>query len=198
MPSSETAIINAALRKIGGKRIASRTDGSKEANVADDLFDSVRDDLLRSHNWNFASKSVELARSATTPVLEFDYGYAVPSDWLRTVSVHDNDAGAGALAFREELLNSQRVLLAGAENVYLRYVARVEDPNLWPSDFIAALEFALARDLAIPVAQSSALHEAMDGLATKWIRRAKSHDAMGSPPAKRPAGSWATARQGWR
>jgi len=198
MPTSTTDIVNASLRLIGGKRITSLTDGSKEANVAGDLFDGIRDDLLRSHKWNFATKSVQLARSATTPVLEFDYGYAVPSDWIRTVSVHDNDAGLSGIAFREELLNSQRVIMANAENVYIRYVAMIDDPNLWPADFIKAMEYALARDMAIPVAQSNTVQQSMDDLANKWLRKARSQDAMGSPPEKRPSGSWATARQGWR
>ena len=52
--ASETGIINSALRKLGATRIVNRTDGSVSANIADDLFNDVRDRMLRSGKWNFA------------------------------------------------------------------------------------------------------------------------------------------------
>ena len=66
MPA-ETDIVNVALRLICGSPITSMTDGTKNGNVANDVFDELRDDMLRSHNWNFATKRASLARSATTP-----------------------------------------------------------------------------------------------------------------------------------
>ena len=194
----ETNIINAALRRIGGERITSRTDGSKNANVANDLYDEIRDDLLRSHPWNFATKRVKLAQSATDPVFEFDHAYPLPFDWMRTVSVHDNDAGHGTILFRMELNGTQRAIIASSDDVYLRYISKVTDANLMTPDFRKAFEFALSRDMSIPVASSNSLHDRMALLAQSSLNKARSNDALGASPELRPRGSWASSRGGWR
>src|SRR5687768_15522866 len=110
MPS-DTDVVNVAMRLIGQSPIVSLSDGTANANTADDLYEAVRDDLLRSHPWNFATKRVQLARSATTPGFEFDYAYVLPADWLRTISVHDNDAGHGTILYRTEQVNGQNVVV---------------------------------------------------------------------------------------
>lgn len=194
--ASETGIANAALRLIGGERITSFTDGSKNANVIQDCYAEVRDDLLRSHDWNFATKRQKLARSSTAPAFGFDYAYTLPSDWLRTVSVHDNDAGTGTFVYKTEQVGDQRVIVCDAEDVYLRYVAQVTDPNMMPADFRRALEFALARDIAVPIASSNTLEDQLAKRTKSMRAKAMSTDAMGSFPDPRPRGSWADSRGG--
>ena len=196
--SSGTIIINQALRAIGGDRITSRTDGSVNANIADDIYDEVRDRLLRSHPWNFATKRQQLSRSATAPAFEFDYAYPLPSDWIRTISVHDNDSGYGTLLYREELVASQRCIVASSDSIYLRYVYQITDANLMAADFRAALASALARDMAIPVASSNTLREEMAAQHLQDILKAKNSDAQGGFPEMRPRGSWASSRGGYR
>lgn len=199
--SSETDIANRAMRLLKANRITSMGDGSDNANAANDVYTEVRDSLLRSHNWNFASRRVKLAQSSTTPVFEFDNAYALPSDWLRTVSIHDNDAGAGAVLFREEEVGGQGVILCSADEVWMRYVYRVTDVNRMAADFRTALAFELA--LAMPgVSNLSAAREGeLDKRAATLLRKAKHSDAVGSSPEQRPAGSWTTSRggyPGWR
>ena len=58
MPA-ETDIVNVALRKIGATAITALDDGSTNANIAQDLYDEIRDSLLRSHPWNFATKRTD-------------------------------------------------------------------------------------------------------------------------------------------
>lgn len=195
---SETDLVTAAVRLVAGNRIASLTDGTKNANVANDLYSIVRDDLLRSHPWNFATKRVKLARSSTTPAFEFDYAYVLPADWMRTVSVHDNDGGTGTVFHREEETNGQGTILASVEDLYLRYVARIEDPNRMAADFRKALITSLARDIALPIANSNTLRDFFERKADRDILRAKASDGSGSFPERRPAGSWVSSRGGWR
>ena len=197
MPS-ETDIVNRSLRLIKAQRITSLTDGQTNSNIANDVYVQVRDELLRGHSWNFAMLRAKLARSNTTPAFEFDHGYVLPSDWGRTVSVHDNDAGAGTIRFKEEQLADQNVLMASVEDCYLRYVGKLTDPNLMPEDFHAAQAYALA--VAMPGISniSVARWEFLEKQATRRLSRAKSSDAMGSSPERRPRGSWANSRGGWR
>lgn len=196
--TSETDIVNVALHHVGGQRIVSLTDGSKGANVANDVYTEIKDGLLRSHPWNFATKRQKLAQSSTAPTFEFDHAYPIPSDWLRTTSVSDNDAGYGALLYRMELIGTQRAIITSADDVWMRYVARITDPNLMSSDFRTAFEFVLASIFAIPIASSRSLRVDMAREARLALATARSTDAIGAPPELRPRGSWAASRGGWR
>lgn len=197
MPS-DTDVVNVAMRLIGQSPITSLSDGTTNANTADDLYEEVRDDLLRSHPWNFATKRVQLARSSTDPTFEFDYAYVLPSDWLRTISVHDNDAGHGTVLYRTEQVGGQNCIVASSDAIYLRYVASVTDPNLMSADFRRAFALSLARDLAIPISSSNSMQDKYDSMASRALARARSSDAMGGFPELRPRGSWASARGGFR
>lgn len=195
---SDTGVVNVALRMIGARPIIDLADGTDPANVANDIYTEVRDDLLRSHPWNFATKRVQLAQSATEPTFEFDHAYVLPSDWLRTISVHDNDAGHGTVLYRHEIVNGQQVLVTSSDAVYLRYVHQVTDPNLMAADFRRVLELSMARDMAIPLASSNSMQQQFSSEASRALARARSSDAMGGFPELRPRGSWASSRGGFR
>lgn len=196
--ASETGIVNVALRMIGQQPITSLTDGTPSANAANDIYEELRDDILRSHPWNFATKRQKLARSVTVPVFGFDYAYPLPSDWLRTISVHDNDAGVGTVVCQEEQIGDTGAIVASVENLYLRYIARVTDPNIMAADFRRVFECGLARDLSVVLASSNTLHEKYDRAYDRALARARSSDAMGGFPERRPVGSWTTQRRGGR
>lgn len=193
-----TDVINVALQRIGATPIVALNDGTPSANAADDVYEAIRDDLLRCHPWNFATKRKKLAQSATAPVFEFDYAYPLPSDWLRTISVHNNDAGYGTFLYRMEEVNNQRAIVTSSDSVWIRYVYQVTDPNKMSSDFREALSFSIARDLAIPLANSNTLFQLMSDKAERTLSRARSADAMGGFPELRPKGSWASSRGGRR
>lgn len=194
--SSETDVANVTLRLIGQSPITSRTDGSTTANIIDDIFDDVRDDCLRYHPWNFATKRVELARSSTDPAFEFDHAYPLPADWIRTISVHNNDIGRGAVLYRMENSDGQTAIVSSADQIFLRYVYRETDPNKWSSDFRRTVSLALARDMAVPVASSNVLQDQLSKQFEKAMNRARSSDAIGSFPEMRPRGSWVNSRGG--
>lgn len=188
--ASVTGICNLALRNLGATRITDIADGSKNANVLSDVYEETRDNLLRAHLWNFATKRVELARSATAPAFGFSYAYALPSDWIRTAGVHDNDGGIGTIVHREEGL----FINADAEDVYISYVARIVDPNAMTADFRQALAAELSRVCAIPVSDSGTLQDRMAALADRLLLRARSTDALAGTPGTRPHGSWISQR----
>ena len=119
-------------------------------------------------------------------------------DWLRTISVHDNDAGHGTVLSRHEQVDGKNAIVSSADAIYLRYISRVTDPNLMSADFRRALALSLARDLAIPLASSNTMQEQFAREVTRVLARARSADAMGSFPELRPRGSWAASRGGFR
>lgn len=197
MPS-DTDVVNVGLTLVGQTTITDLSDGSPTANTANIIYTEVLEDLLRSHPWNFATKRQQLAQSSTDPAFEFDNAFVLPSDWLRTISVHDNNAGHGTVLYRMEQIAGQLALVASSDAIYLRYVARVTDPNLMAADFRRAFEVSLARDFAVPIAGSNTMKDQYSADATRAIARARSSDAMGSFPEFRPRGSWASSRGGFR
>ncbi len=194
----ETDVANVALRLVGATPITSLGDGSASGNAVDDIYTEVRDDLLRSHNWNFATKRLKLAKSATLPTYEFDFAYPLPADWIKTTSVSNNDAGHGTVFYRMEIVDNQRSILASSDAIWIRYVYRLTDPNVMASDFRRALALSLARDLAVPLASSNSLKDSLSVQADRKIASARSTDALGQFPELRPRGSWASRRGGGR
>lgn len=195
--TSSTDIVNYALRALGANRITSLTDGTPNANAANDIYEMTRDHVLRQHPWNFATMRAPLAELDDGPSFGFDHQHALPSDWIRTISVHDNDAGLGTIEFKEEVYENQKVIVSDSDTVYLRYVGRVTDPNLYPPDFVVALAVALAERLAVAIPNSVSLKDTLRKDVESLILGARSADALGQSPEKRPAGSWVAARFGW-
>ncbi len=196
MPS-KTDIANVALGLIGGTRITSFGQGTKNANLVNDLYDPLRLHLL-AFPWNFATQRIKLAQLTEVPTFEFDFAYALPSDWIYTMSVHGSDAGRSTTFYKEEQLNGQNVLLSNEQQLFLRYVKDEEDPNLWSPNFRRAMSSALARDLSIPIANSNTLQARMEIRARRDLNKAQGTDALGSFPERRPRGSWANSRSGPR
>lgn len=197
MAVSDTNIANRALRLLKARSITSLTDGSKNANVANDVFDEVRADLLRGHTWHFARRLLKLARLSTAPAFGFDYAYALPADWIRTVSFHDNDAGTGAVDYEEIEVADVGALASSIEDAYLKYVYAVVDPNRMTADFRTALSYGLAVTMPGISNISAAAWELLEKDAISKVNRAKSSDSLGSPAAQRPVGSWVASRQSW-
>ena len=132
--ASETDIANVALRLVGGTRITSLTQGTPNANAVQDLYSTIRDELME-FPWNFATKRIELAKSTTSPGFGYDNAFALPSDWVFTISVHDNDESVGTIEFRHEQVGAQNVIATDVDSVFLVYTYKEHDPNIMTPAF---------------------------------------------------------------
>ena len=191
--TTDVDICNSALLKLGqgtGNLIAaSLSEDSRNARLCDALYAKKRDELLRGHVWNFAVTRAALSRDPAAPAFAFDHAYNLPADWIRTVSVFDNEQ-TGTARYRLE----GRRILSDAETLYLVYIRRVTDPNAMPPDFREALATLLAWDLALPIADSNSLADRMERRHLRALRLAKSSDALEDGAARFPAGSWVEVR----
>ena len=190
--ATSVAIANAGLIKVGEDTISSFTAGTAEANFINSRYDEIRRSLLESHTWNFAVKRVKLAQLSAVPVSEFDFFYALPSDFIRSVLVHDNDAGTGAVLHRVE----DNKVACSASEVWLKYIYDVTDPNSMTPLFREALSCKIAMEAAVNLAGSNTLYELMREEFERANRRARSADSMSDFPDRLPVGSWATSRHG--
>ena len=196
--ASETEVVNQALTLLGAERIAAIDDGSVNAVRASTIFAKLRDDLLRSSEWDFATIRDKLAQLGTDPIYGYAHAYAIPANWIRTIAVHHNENGTGNFDYRHETLNGQDVIVTDLDDVWMTYVFRNVDVSRWPADFERAMVEALARDLAVAVTASNTLQQTYEKRAPHTLARAKNVDSMGSFPERRPRGSWASSRGGRR
>jgi len=190
---SEVATANSCFRKIGVKQtIGSFDEGTAAANFASARYYELRDDLLRAHPWNFASKRAKLAKLSTGPTTPADWNYfQLPADWLRTLAIHDNDAGIGTgMEFYEE----DGKISAGREEAWIRYIYGVEDPNAMTPDFRESLAYSMAIEAAIDLVGSRTLSTMMEERFITKLRQAKSTDSMSDGPRMLPRGSWVSQR----
>ena len=161
MPSiSEVAICNQGLGWLGASLITSFDDTTKEANLCQANYDYLRDVVLEAADWSFALKRVQLSQAGDADkVIGYGQAYQVPSDCLRVIQASPNtdfDTTDPVLWEYED-----RKVLTDEGTIYIKYVARIEDPVRYSPGFVNALAYRIASELAIPITRSRALQEQM-------------------------------------
>lgn len=189
--TSKVAICNAALAKVSNNRIASLTEGSTAGDLCNEMYERVRDRLLRRHIWNFNKKRVKLAQLSTAPVFGWTRAYQLPSDWVRNIAIYADAAGVNPThGYQVE----GRTILSDHESIYLVYGARVTDPNDFDDMFREALAYALAVELAVPLAKSATLRDRMAAAFEAYVMEAQTIDGQDDPPEYPSDPGWATVR----
>lgn len=184
-------IVNRALDELGATPIVALTEGSSNANLASRNYDQVRDAVLRAHPWNFASARLKLARLATAPVSGFNYAYQLPADFIRVIAVWDNDGDVGTVRYR---LEGDKRLLSDAEEIYLKYVQRITDPNAMSADFRDAVSLRLAVAMSLAITNSRQIREELSTASRRQEMAARSVDSIEDYPEEFPADTWVTER----
>lgn len=183
-------ICNSCLIKIGATTIVSLTEGTKSSNTVNEQYDKVRLRLLRKHPWNCAMARVKLGQLADAPASEFDHAYEFPADWLRSIAVSDNSSMTGEPDYRIE----GRQVLSSADDIYVRYVKDLTDPNHMDAAFREALACALAADVCMALTGSATLSEQMRKDTENAILEARSVDSIEDAVEEEPEAEWITAR----
>lgn len=177
MALSDIALASRALIRIGAAPITSFSDGTAEAEIAGALFGPIRDALLSSYSWSFATAQVELAELASPPSADYENAFQLPTDFLRAMSAGTSGRGRG-LNFRI----SQNTLQANSSSALLTYIFRPEE-EAFPPYFDQALITRLAAEFTIPVTENTSRAEAMFRLAEIEFKRARQIDAQQDSPA---------------
>lgn len=201
MALTKVALTNVALgRAQCGKRVVDfDNDTTKEAKSARDIYDLKRDTLLRTHIWNFSKHRVELA--TVTPdntLVGFDYAFALPSDWLRTIAVSAVDTDVARVKYKMESVEVssayQAVILTNVDTLYLRYVRKVTSVALMDPLFREAFAWAMAEHFALDIRQSTSQAEYCEKQFRRAIATARSTNGIEDWPDEFPVGSWVTER----
>jgi hypothetical protein len=146
---TKLSICSEALIMLGATPLSSFTVGTDEAQVADRLYDDVRDTLLMQYAYSWSIKKVKLAQLVQTPINEWKYIYALPGNLLGNPKAVFNVGAVGAMPQRDFEIYGDG-LNTNYEQVWIDYQYRPE-PFEFPPYFVRLLKTALAAEFAEPI-----------------------------------------------
>jgi hypothetical protein len=183
MALSKVSIANMALTLLGADRIISLDDDSKNAREIKAVYDIARDEVLSLHTWNFALKRVKLAQLAEAPAHGYTYQYALPTDYLRKVTVY-RGARENDVLEEENFRIENKVLLTNESEVYLKYIFSNDDPTTYSPTFAKLFAMHLASLVAYSITNNGNLLSTLTNLYNEQLRIAMAVDAQESSDTK--------------
>lgn len=204
MVTTAVELCNHSLSLLGESRIESLTQDLERARVCNLLYPQTRDETLALYQWPFAVGRDSLAAVSETNYTQFDYRYALPSDYIRMIDMIDPDSykvlsGAREIPYIDEdyswdlakvgvryQIEGNR-LLSDQNPCIIRYIKRVTNPGLFPELFVSVLIPALAAKIAPRLSQNVQLALQVSQLAQAALGVAKAElnqTALTRPPAQ--------------
>ena len=173
--ASVVNICNSALNLLGASTIAALTDDTKNARLCNQRYEPVRNRVFRSHAWNCLHKRLQLAQNSTAPVVEYDHAYALPSDCLRVLKIHNGttDSIASDLNYKLEGRN----IVTDIDTVFVIYIALDTDPNNYDTYLRESISHQLAADLCYAITNNATLANQYMTRADERLREARFIDA---------------------
>jgi hypothetical protein len=133
--------------------------------------------ILRSHPWNCAVKRVVLSPDVTAPAFGYDYRFALPGDWLRTLDI--NDVASEDFDHRIE----SGFLLTDTATLKLRYLWQNTDVGSWDKMLIHCAELAMSASMAYAITKSTSKEEMQTRKLEMALRQARAVDGQDESPA---------------
>lgn len=194
--ATAVSISSNALLMLGDNPINSFSEsaspgGLDRARIAENLWPSTRDSLLRSHPWDCAIKRVTLSPEATAPTFTHDYAqsFILPSDWLRNHEINAQRAD------EVDYVVEQKRLLMNSSVCYLRYIFKNTDVSSWDPMLVECAELAMAAKMAYPITKSMTVRKEMQDALMFYLRKARAVDGQDSSPATLGSFEILTARR---
>ena len=167
--ASKVQIANIALRRCSAGRIDEiDQEESEEAELINDLWDVLLDEVMQAGTWTFATKTVELAQETTAASIEFDYSYALPSDLLQLLTGLDvvDEEEYGEYEVNEDSI------VTNLEEFSIKYIKRVTDTSKFSAKFIDAFAYRLAADIVYSLTGKKERRDDMMKSYEKSLRKA--------------------------
>lgn len=184
---SSTSICCSALLKIGGDIISSLTDGSRGANICNQLYATLRDEVMGSAPWRFAQKQAQLSALSTSPLFEYGYQFTIPSDCLRVLTVCSG----------KWTQQGNNILCNDAGPIDTTYLFQNTDETSWDARFGEALAWRMSMELALALVQSQSIRDVAEKNYDKSIAQARAMNAVIGTPNKFVVDIWSGSRRGY-
>lgn len=154
---SKIDICNLALAQLGQAPISSLMQEDERAKRLNLFYEPVRDEVLRTHNWGFASAETSLLLLKYDPQTR-NFLYQYPADALfiqRVMGLQSPQAAPFEERYQADL--ACRVVLTKVPNARAVYTRKWVDETQFDAAFIKVFSLALACDCALSLTGDSAL-----------------------------------------
>ena len=170
--ASKISLISNALLLIGDNTINSLTGNSKAQTTAANLYDNIVQNELSKHRWGFARTKAQLSLTTDVPIdTEYRSIYQLPSDMLHLIKVYPNT--------NYQILGD-KLYTQVSTKLTCDYIANVPESE-FPVYFAKMVEYALAKDFATSVRDSSASRQEMTNEYIVASRMARYTDSQQHP-----------------
>lgn len=142
-------ICNIALARIGVAPIETMDEASEAARACSQYYDFVRRNVLRKFPWTFATRRVTLAQLNTQPP-DYKYAYRYPTDALALRKMYNEHYCKLPEKNEYKIISDTggRVIYTNVKAANIEYTADVQDVTLFDDEFIEALGWKLAAEIA--------------------------------------------------
>jgi hypothetical protein len=188
MAVSKVSIANRGLQLLGAKRIESLDQNHPNAKSMSAAYDAVRDAELRRFRWNFSIRRASIAADGSQTEWGKWNRYVVPNDFL--MLIRDDESGV-APDWRIEGSDVGTVIItADASPLQIRYVAMLDDPNLYDALFRESFAASLAKATCYEITQSTAKLQNVGAAYDAAIAEATRIGSIEEPAQEFPEDSW--------
>lgn len=146
--ATNTDIANRALSRLSQTQIDDIAATTVVPTIVRTHFVPLRQEMLRSHPWNFAIRREPLARTVNAPRFGPLYEFLLPPNYLMTVAAFI-DMEACVKIDRYSIENN--LFLGSMETANLLYVEDKEDPTDWDPSFTEAFVVMLAARCCVQI-----------------------------------------------
>jgi len=143
--ATKIGTISNALLLIGDTPLNSLDEPGYRTQVCSNLYDNIYESELISHTWGFARKLQQLNLTTDVPVIgTWTKIYQCPTDLISIMRV--------VPATDYEIYGDK--IYSNAPSLTLDYYSRI-DESMWPNYFAKLMEYALAKEIAIPLREDT-------------------------------------------
>lgn len=156
--ATNTDIANRALSRLSQTQITDIAATTVVPTIIRTHFAPLRQEMLRSHPWNFAIRREPLARTVNAPRFGPLYEFLLPPNYLMTVAAFI-DMEAYVKIDRYSIENN--LFLGSMETANLLYVEDKEDPTDWDPSFTEAFVVKLAARCCMQIKGDAQMAQAL-------------------------------------
>jgi hypothetical protein len=150
-----------ALGELGVSEIQAIGEDSPQGKKCELYYDRVVKEVLRTHEWSFATVNQSLANHSDDPPADWVYRFDFPPDCERVIKVYVDGSSRSdvPIEYELQLLNDKSgvTMLSDTEDLCLRYVTSEIPSAMWDSMFLDAVVWRLAEKLAVPLTRKGDL-----------------------------------------
>lgn len=198
MAPTQLSIVNKALGHISIAPIGSMAEASPAAVLATQIWDSCRQEVLKGHDWSFATAIVTLSTANYTIVAtDWQYAYQYPSTALEVWHVYYT-AQDRKQDFRVvyDPVNTAKVILSNVPDAVGEFTYDQSSPTLWDANFVSVLSYFLAANMAKPLTGDANLADTLIKMYNAYMSDAERMSAYEAGGPSTPQSAFVDARDG--